>query len=50
MIGELGDILWYVAACASELGINLSYIAERNTAKLLSRQERGVLGGSGDER
>jgi NTP pyrophosphatase (non-canonical NTP hydrolase) len=47
---ELGDLLWYVANTASELGYDLNTIAERNLNKLNSRKERGVLGGSGDNR
>lgn len=47
---ELGDGLWYIAAAAKELGYTLSEIAEENIAKLASRKERGVLGGSGDNR
>jgi NTP pyrophosphatase (non-canonical NTP hydrolase) len=47
---ELGDVLWYVAQLASELGLDLDEIAKGNLEKLLSRQARGVLSGSGDER
>jgi NTP pyrophosphatase (non-canonical NTP hydrolase) len=47
---ELGDVLWYVAQLASELGLELEEIAHGNLEKLLSRQRRGVLSGSGDER
>jgi NTP pyrophosphatase (non-canonical NTP hydrolase) len=47
---ELGDVLWYVAAIASELGLDLDQIATANLEKLLSRQRRGVLSGSGDDR
>ncbi|MGA2321581.1 MAG: nucleoside triphosphate pyrophosphohydrolase family protein [Solirubrobacteraceae bacterium] len=50
MAKELGDVLWYVAQLASELGLELDQIAEANLEKLLSRQRRGVLSGSGDER
>ena len=47
---ELGDVLWYVAQLANELGLELEDIAAANLEKLLSRQRRGVLSGSGDER
>lgn len=47
---ELGDVLWYVAAVASELDYDLETIADKNLQKLQSRQERGMLRGSGDER
>ena len=47
---ELGDVLWYVAQLATELGLGLDEIAELNLAKLADRKERGVIGGSGDKR
>jgi len=47
---ELGDCMWYLAVLANELGYDLSTIAENNLLKLLSRQQRGVLSGSGDSR
>jgi NTP pyrophosphatase (non-canonical NTP hydrolase) len=50
MAKELGDVLWYVAQIASELDLDLDAIAQGNLDKLLSRQRRGVLSGSGDER
>ena len=50
MSKELGDVLWYVAQIATELGLDLNGIAEQNLEKLLSRQQRGVLSGSGDDR
>ena len=50
MAKELGDVLWYVAQLASELELDLDEIARSNLEKLLSRQRRGVLSGSGDER
>ncbi len=50
MAKELGDVLWYVAQIATELDLDLDEIAAGNLEKLLSRQRRGVLSGSGDER
>jgi NTP pyrophosphatase (non-canonical NTP hydrolase) len=50
MAKELGDVLWYVAQLASELKLDLDEIAQANLDKLLSRQRRGVLSGSGDDR
>ena len=47
---ELGDVLWYVAQIATELGLSLDKIAEANLEKLFSRLERGVIQGDGDER
>ncbi len=43
-------MLWYVSQLASELDLDLEEIAQENLEKLLSRQRRGVLAGSGDER
>jgi NTP pyrophosphatase (non-canonical NTP hydrolase) len=50
MAKELGDVLWYVAQLASELELDLDALAQANLDKLLSRQRRGVLSGSGDDR
>lgn len=47
---ELGDVLWYVAGLAWELGFTLDDVAETNILKLASRYDRGKIGGSGDDR
>jgi NTP pyrophosphatase (non-canonical NTP hydrolase) len=50
LIDELGDILWYISACAQELDIPLGAIAQRNIVKLQIRLQRNKLQGSGDNR
>jgi NTP pyrophosphatase (non-canonical NTP hydrolase) len=47
---ELGDILWYIAVVAHDLDISFDDIATANIEKLCSRQARGTLTGSGDNR
>lgn len=47
---ELGDVLWYIANLAADFGINLDEVAMLNLDKLFSRQKRGTLKGSGDNR
>jgi len=47
---ELGDVLWYVAQLASELGLDLGGVAQANLDKLASRAARNVIAGSGDDR
>jgi NTP pyrophosphatase (non-canonical NTP hydrolase) len=47
---EIGDVLWYLAVFAHDLGFSFDEVAQQNLAKLQSRQQRGVLGGSGDNR
>jgi len=47
---ELGDVLWYVAQLATELGLELEQVARTNLDKLASRAARGVIGGEGDDR
>ncbi|HET8991971.1 MAG TPA: nucleoside triphosphate pyrophosphohydrolase family protein [Candidatus Saccharimonadales bacterium] len=47
---EIGDVLWYLAVFAHQLGYSLEDVASANLAKLSSRKDRGVLGGSGDNR
>lgn len=47
---ELGDVLWYIANLAADLGYDLDTIAGINIDKLNGRKQRGVLQGSGDNR
>tara|TARA_R110000796_G_scaffold203702_2_gene319973 strand:+ start:2295 stop:2621 length:327 start_codon:yes stop_codon:yes gene_type:complete len=50
MAAELGDVQWYVALLATDLGYGLETIAQMNLDKLNSRLARGVIQGSGDNR
>lgn len=50
VVAELGDVLWYLARYADELGYSLQSIAEMNQIKLQDRKDRAVLQGSGDTR
>lgn len=47
---EIGDVLWYCATLANDLGYDLETIGRINYEKLHSRQERNKIGGSGDNR
>lgn len=47
---ELGDVMWMVAAVATDFGFTLSEICTHNLEKLNSRKERNVITGSGDNR
>jgi NTP pyrophosphatase (non-canonical NTP hydrolase) len=48
IVDELGDVLWYAAALASDVGISLDVVAEINLQKLAKRAENGTL--RGDQR
>lgn len=50
VLKELGDVLWYINSISNLLGSNLQEVAEMNLKKVLSRKERGVSNGSGDNR
>lgn len=47
---ELGDVLWYCAALARDLGTTLNTVAENNLSKLAQRHATGTIQGSGDDR
>lgn len=50
IIKELGDILWYINSVSTLVGSSLEEVASKNLEKVLSRKERGVTSGSGDNR
>ena len=39
LLDELGDVLWYISACADELGLTLNEIATYNVDKLAKRHK-----------
>lgn len=47
---EVGDVMWYCATLANDLGYTLEEIGQMNYDKLHSRQQRGKIGGDGDYR
>lgn len=50
LILELGDVLWQVNVCCTELGIEREVVEEINLDKLRGRTERKTIIGEGDER
>jgi NTP pyrophosphatase (non-canonical NTP hydrolase) len=50
VFNELGDVLWYAALLATELGTSLGEVAAANYTKLNDRKRRDALHGSGDDR
>lgn len=47
---ELGDVMWYAASLAHDLGYTLEEICQMNLDKLASRMQRDRIHGNGDER
>ena len=47
---EIGDVMWYCAVLAAEMGMDLGHVMENNLRKLADRKARGALSGSGDNR
>lgn len=50
LLKEAGDVLWYLASLADDLGFTFQDMVDENVKKLKSRKERGVQKGSGDNR
>lgn len=47
---EMGDLLWYIAALSTELGLDMETVAKDNLAKISDRALHGTLHGTGDDR
>ena len=45
---EIGDVLWYCATLAHDIGYTLNEVGEMNVAKLSSRKERNKINGNGE--
>lgn len=50
LISELGDVMWQLAACCTELNLTLSELQAVNIEKLKGRDSRGTIVGEGDAR
>ena len=50
IVKEIGDVMWYCATLARDLGYELDDVAQMNVDKLRSRMQRNHLTGSGDNR
>jgi NTP pyrophosphatase (non-canonical NTP hydrolase) len=47
---ELGDVLWYMARIADEIGYSFNDIQRMNANKLIERMTEDKIQGDGDER
>lgn len=50
LIKENSDVLWYITAMCSEIGITLEELMQVNYDKLMKRRETNTIHGSGDNR
>ena len=49
-IGELGDVMWYIARLFDHYDLKLRDVLHQNFVKLTDRKKRGVIKGDGDNR
>ena len=47
---EIGDVLWYCAMLAHDLGYTFDQIAQINCDKIAARKNAGTIHGEGDNR
>ena len=47
---EMGAVMWYLAALATDLGVKLGDVAWSNIKILQGREKRGTISGDGDQR
>lgn len=47
---EIGDVLWYCAMLAHDLGYTFDHIAQINCDKIAARKNAGTIHGEGDNR
>lgn len=50
IVKEIGDVLWYCVATCRDIGVSLEDCMAMNISKLKSRNDRGKISGSGDNR
>ena len=50
LMAEIGDVMWYCAALARDIGFDLQHVAQYNIHKLQDRAARGKIQGDGDDR
>ena len=48
LIGEIGDVLWFVSGICEVLGLSLEDVADANLVKLAERKKNGTIIGNGD--
>jgi len=49
-VGELGDVMWYIARLFDHYDLTQADVLHQNFLKLTDRKKRGVIKGDGDKR